>query len=101
MDENDACVATVSGSGTGPVYTARFLRHLIKRGAREVASDSQELTPLRKCSRAVADWVNSVRELTQPRAVHWCEGSEAEARELTALLLQRGELKALNAEPYP
>jgi phosphoenolpyruvate carboxykinase (GTP) len=52
-------------------------------------------------SRAVADWVNSVRELTQPRAIHWCEGSEAEARELTAQLLQRGELKALNAEHFP
>jgi len=52
-------------------------------------------------SGAVADWVNSVRELTQPRAIHWCEGTDAEARELTAQLLRGGELKALNPEYFP
>src|ERR1700751_5794229 len=66
-----------------------------------MATAAHTLRPLPKLSPAVSEWVNSVRELTQPRAVHWCEGSEAEAHELTALLLSRGELKALNAETFP
>jgi phosphoenolpyruvate carboxykinase (GTP) len=59
------------------------------------------LTPLDKMSGPVAEWVNSVRELTQPKAVHWCEGSEAEIREITARLQKGGELKLLNPETFP
>jgi phosphoenolpyruvate carboxykinase (GTP) len=66
-----------------------------------MATAPETLIPLPRLSRAVADWVGSVCELTQPRAVHWCEGSEAEARELTARLLERGELHALNREHFP
>ena len=66
-----------------------------------MATPAHLLSPLPKLSRAVADWVDSVRELTQPRAIHWCEGSAAEARELTAQLLRSGELHALNAEQFP
>ncbi len=66
-----------------------------------MATAAHMLTPLPQLSRAVADWVESVRELTQPRAIHWCDGSEAEARELTAKLLRDGELKALNPELFP
>jgi phosphoenolpyruvate carboxykinase (GTP) len=66
-----------------------------------MATAAHMLTPLPQLSREVADWVESVRELTQPRAVHWCDGSEAEARELTAKLLRDGELKALNPELFP
>src|SRR6516165_10522275 len=66
-----------------------------------MATAAHTLRPLPELSPAVSEWVNSVRELTQPRAIHWCEGSEAEARELTALLLSRGELTALNAEQFP
>src|SRR4029078_3881380 len=39
--------------------------------------------------------------LTQPRAIHWCEGSEAEAREITAQLLSSAELTALNPTQFP
>jgi phosphoenolpyruvate carboxykinase (GTP) len=66
-----------------------------------MATAAETMVPLPRLSRAVADWVSSVCELTQPRTVHWCEGSEAEARELTAQLLQRGELHALNPEHFP
>ena len=66
-----------------------------------MATAAHALTPLAQLSRAVADWVNSVRELTQPRAVHWCESTEAEARELTAQLLRGAELTALNPEYFP
>src|SRR6266850_196069 len=66
-----------------------------------VATAAHALTPLPQLSGALADWVNSVRELTQPRSIHWCEGTDAEARELTAQLLRGGELKALNPEYFP
>ncbi|HEY4215467.1 MAG TPA: phosphoenolpyruvate carboxykinase (GTP) [Steroidobacteraceae bacterium] len=59
------------------------------------------LTSLPDLSRSVAEWVNSVRELTQPRAIHWCDGSDAEIRALTAQLLRDGELKTLNEEFFP
>jgi len=59
------------------------------------------LTPLPKLSREVADWVESVRQLTQPDAVHWCEGSEEEIRQLTEQLVQSGELMKLNQEQFP
>src|SRR5204863_7565935 len=66
-----------------------------------MATAAHALTPLAQLSRDVAEWVDAVRELTQPRAVHWCEGTEAEARELTAQLLRGGELTALNPEYFP
>src|SRR5579863_7836553 len=66
-----------------------------------MAAPAHSMTPLPQLSRAVADWVISVRELTQPRAVHWCEGGEAEARELTAQLLRSKELLALNPGEFP
>ncbi|HET7756845.1 MAG TPA: phosphoenolpyruvate carboxykinase (GTP) [Steroidobacteraceae bacterium] len=66
-----------------------------------MATAAHTMTALPKLSRAVADWVSSVRELTQPRAVHWCEGTESEARELTARLLRERELTALNPARFP
>src|ERR1700680_5096143 len=53
-----------------------------------MATAPQSLTPLAQWTRALANWVDSVRELTQPRAIHWCEGTDAEGRELTAQLLR-------------
>jgi phosphoenolpyruvate carboxykinase (GTP) len=66
-----------------------------------MATAADTLRPLPQLSPAVSAWVSSVRELTQPRAVHWCDGSEREAREITAQLLARGELKALNPGHFP
>jgi phosphoenolpyruvate carboxykinase (GTP) len=66
-----------------------------------MATAAHLMTPLPQLSPAVAAWVESVRELTQPRAIHWCDGSEAEARELTAQLRKDGELKPLNSESFP
>ncbi len=66
-----------------------------------MATAAHLLTPLSQLSPAVAEWVESVRELTQPRAIHWCDGSDAEQRELTAKLTRDGELKALNPEFFP
>jgi phosphoenolpyruvate carboxykinase (GTP) len=59
------------------------------------------LTPLSSLSQDVAEWVESVRQLTQPKTVRWCDGSDAEERELTARLVKDGELKPLNPEYFP
>jgi phosphoenolpyruvate carboxykinase (GTP) len=66
-----------------------------------MATAAHTLTPLPVLARAVSEWVESVCALTQPRHVHWCEGTEAEARELTAQLVRSRELQALNAEHFP
>ncbi len=66
-----------------------------------MAAPAHKMTPLPDLSRSVAEWVDSVRELTQPRAVHWVDGTEAEARELTAQLLRSKELTVLDGEEFP
>jgi phosphoenolpyruvate carboxykinase (GTP) len=66
-----------------------------------MAAPAHQMTALPQLSRAVTDWVNSVRELTQPRAIHWVEGTDAEARELTAQLLRSKELSTLNPQEFP
>jgi phosphoenolpyruvate carboxykinase (GTP) len=59
------------------------------------------ITPLDRLSKEVAEWVESVRQLTQAKAVRWCDGSDAEQRELTAKLVKEGELKPLNEKEFP
>jgi phosphoenolpyruvate carboxykinase (GTP) len=66
-----------------------------------MATAAHLVSPLSHLSQDVSQWVDSVRELTQPRAVHWCDGSEAEVRELTAKLVRDGELQVLNPEFFP
>jgi phosphoenolpyruvate carboxykinase (GTP) len=66
-----------------------------------MATAPHEFTALPQLSRAVAEWVESVRQLTQPAAVHWCEGSAAEVRKLTGELVASGELLALDAQHFP
>src|SRR5262249_21777184 len=73
--------ALTSGNGQPGIYMENA----------RMATAAHTMSPLPQLSRAVTDWVNSVRELTQPRAIHWCEGTETEARELTAQLLRNGE----------
>jgi phosphoenolpyruvate carboxykinase (GTP) len=59
------------------------------------------ITPLDRLSKEVAEWVESVRQLTQAKAVRWCDGSAAEQRELTAKLVKDGELTPLNEKEFP
>ncbi|MEZ5460015.1 MAG: hypothetical protein R3E65_12180, partial [Steroidobacteraceae bacterium] len=56
---------------------------------------------LPEISADVAQWVESVRALTQPANVQWCDGSDGEYRALMDLLRQRGELQDLNPETFP
>jgi phosphoenolpyruvate carboxykinase (GTP) len=50
---------------------------------------------------ALADWVDSVAQLTQPERIHWCDGSDAENAQLTREMLDSGVFSALNPENYP
>jgi phosphoenolpyruvate carboxykinase (GTP) len=59
------------------------------------------LLSLPQISPDVAAWVESARQSTQARAVHWCDGSDAEIREITARLVRDRELHKLNAQEFP
>ncbi len=45
-------------------------------------------------------WVSEVTALTEPTAVHWCDGTAEEAQALTSALLAAGDLETLHAD-YP
>ena len=49
----------------------------------------------------LADWVAEIAALTKPDAVHWCDGSEAERKNLTNQLVVTGTLIALNPTLRP
>ncbi len=50
---------------------------------------------------ALNQWVDEVARLTQPDAIHWCDGSNAESNALTEQMLGEGTLIALNSETHP
>jgi phosphoenolpyruvate carboxykinase (GTP) len=49
----------------------------------------------------LAAWVEEAARLTQPDRVEWCDGSAAEWRRLTDLLVRTGAAVQLNAEKKP
>lgn len=53
-----------------------------------------------KHARLVA-WVREIAALTEPAAVHWCDGSDAEWALLTDRLVEAGTLKRLNPDKRP
>jgi phosphoenolpyruvate carboxykinase (GTP) len=57
--------------------------------------------PMSQLCRAVTEWVESVRALTQPAEVQWCEGSAAERDGLIARLVREGQLLRLNPRHFP
>jgi phosphoenolpyruvate carboxykinase (GTP) len=50
---------------------------------------------------ALQDWVDEVAALTQPENIHWCDGSEAEYRQLVDEMCESGTLMPLNEDAYP
>src|SRR5580658_1976515 len=66
-----------------------------------MATAPHTLVPLDDISPHAAEWVASVRELTQPDRVYWCDGSRGEFRQLRSELLAKGELIGLNQKSFP
>ncbi len=46
-------------------------------------------------------WVQQIADLTQPRDVYWCDGSDAEYQRLCAQLVAAGTFQRLNPEQRP
>jgi phosphoenolpyruvate carboxykinase (GTP) len=59
------------------------------------------LDPAPTRHKALIAWVRSIAELTGPDAVHWCDGSDAEWRELTSTLVAAGTLQQLDPVKRP
>jgi phosphoenolpyruvate carboxykinase (GTP) len=66
-----------------------------------MATAVHTLASLSDVSKNVADWVASVRELTLPDRVYWCDGSPLEFARLRGELLAKGELHELNQKTFP
>jgi phosphoenolpyruvate carboxykinase (GTP) len=66
-----------------------------------MATAPHAILPLSKLCPEVTAWVESVRNLTQPAAVYWCEGSEDEIERLTAQLTASGDLLELDQKEFP
>jgi len=50
---------------------------------------------------ALQTWVDQVAAKTQPDAIRWCSGSDAEYQEIIDSMLANGTLSTLNQEHYP
>jgi phosphoenolpyruvate carboxykinase (GTP) len=46
-------------------------------------------------------WVDDVAKKTKPDHIHWCDGSEAEYRQIVDQMLETGDLIELNQETHP
>jgi phosphoenolpyruvate carboxykinase (GTP) len=50
---------------------------------------------------ALKRWVDEVALMTQPAQIHWCDGSDAEYKDLVGQMLATGDLIELNAKTHP
>src|ERR1700728_2045523 len=66
-----------------------------------MATAPHAILTLSKLCPQVTEWVESVRQLTQPASVYWCEGSDSEIKRLTEQLKASGELSQLNEKEFP
>ncbi|MFO1468136.1 MAG: phosphoenolpyruvate carboxykinase (GTP) [Steroidobacteraceae bacterium] len=66
-----------------------------------MATAPQHAFDLSSLSRDVAAWVREVAAETQPAAIHWCDGSDAEFQVLQRELVQKKEALPLNPTTHP
>ena len=52
-------------------------------------------------NKAVEEWVKQVAEHTKPERLRWCDGSDSEARELEASMVESGSLVPLDPKKFP
>ena len=52
-------------------------------------------------NKELQNWVDQVAKLTNPTAVHWCDGSNQEYQNFIAQMLESGDLLKLNHETFP
>ena len=52
-------------------------------------------------NKELQNWVDQVAKLTNPTAVHWCNGSNQEYQNFIAQMLESRDLLKLNAETFP
>ena len=52
-------------------------------------------------NKELQSWVDQVAKLTNPAAVHWCDGSNQEYQNFIAQMLESGDLLKLNTETFP
>src|SRR5258706_13737488 len=66
-----------------------------------MATAPDTMASLPKISPKVADWVESVRGLTHPDRIYWCDGSRGEFERLRQELVGKAELQPLNPQSFP
>ena len=59
------------------------------------------LTSAQVKNQALLNWINEIAQLTQPKNIHFCDGSESENQQLIDLMVEQGTLKKLNPEKRP
>jgi phosphoenolpyruvate carboxykinase (GTP) len=52
-------------------------------------------------NRHLVRWVEKIADLTQPSAIHWVDGSQAEYDSLCNQLVEAGTFTRLNQEEWP
>src|SRR5438874_1673045 len=74
-----------------------------ERGATEPVSETAgtSATPALTTHAKLLGWVDRVAELTQPDAVHWCDGSAEEYDSLCQELVDRGTFEKLSDAKRP
>ncbi|MEZ5564367.1 MAG: phosphoenolpyruvate carboxykinase (GTP) [Gammaproteobacteria bacterium] len=50
---------------------------------------------------ALSRWVDDVAQLTKPKSIRWCDGSETEYQQLLKQMVETGDLLPLNPKTYP
>ena len=76
-----------------------IVRRLAGEGCEVLTADRATLDLRRQD--AVEAWVAEVAALTQPDAIHWCDGSDEENEALIAKMLADGTLLKLNERTHP
>ena len=56
---------------------------------------------MKTTNKELQNWVDQVAKLTNPTAVHWCDGSNQEYQNFIAQMLESGDLLKLNHETFP